>query len=270
MGRPDIPVLSKAVFGIAVMINLYAAMRVVARFDRGIAAVADEAFAPHRALLAPADSAFALWTLIYIGVFGHAVRVWLPDAQAHVMRARVIIPAIAAAVLNTMWLMLAQRGHVVGTAVVTAMLLGAVWMALEGIRVLPAHDASALLLIHGTYGFYLGWLLIALAANIDVALTGVTGEITGPLWTAVSATLLVGATAAAIAAVRRFRGYVGIPLAFCWGLAWVIRARSVGEPQSPTIAWLATAGAALVTTAFLVFAGSLKGLVRSIRSTMSA
>lgn len=244
----DIPALAKATFGVAAFVNLYAVMRVVSREDESIATVASGAFAPDSALLSPAQPALILWTAIYLGVFGHAVRVWLPDRAAHRRRHKVILPSICAAALNTLWIVCAQRGLVVVTGVVIAILLVTVWLAMDGVRAEPAHDTSSLVLIDGTYGLYLGWLLIATAANIDVTLTQLFGLGTDLAGTAVALVLLVAAGAGAVVAIRRFTPNVMIAVGFCWGLVWVVRARSRGALLMPTVAWAATVAAALVMT----------------------
>ncbi len=252
---PDIPILIKATFGLAVLVNLYAVVRIVTREDSTIAHVSDGAFSPQAALLSPSQPAFALWSLIYVGVFGHAVRVWLPDVSAYRRRHRVILPAISAALLNTLWIACAQRGYVEASGVVIVLLTIAVWLVLEGARETPTREPSSLVLINGTYAVYLGWLLLATSANIDVVFTRLWGENSGLVPTGVALALLTLSGGAAVVAVRRFRGNPGLPFAFCWGLIWLVRASSQEGPLSPPVAWAATVAAGVVVAVFALSTG---------------
>ncbi len=269
LASPDVPLIAKATFGLAMLMNLYAVVRVVTHEDVTISAVADGAFSPDGALLSPAQPAFAIWSAIYVGVFGHAVRVWLPDLAAHRRRHRVVLPAIAAAVLNTLWLVCAQRGYVEGTAIVVALLAATVWFLMEGARRSPANEASSLVLIDGTYGLYLGWLLIATAGNAQVVFTQWWGQPIGTVPLAVALGLLTLSGGLALVAVHRFRANVLLPAAFVWGLFWLVRSRSKGLLPQPEIAVAATVAAAVIVGAFAVWAGPPARLIRQLRARVS-
>lgn len=248
----DVPVVAKAGMGLAILLCLYVAMQGSSAFGHGVLLASGGAFQPTATLLSPATPAFAIWAVVYAGLFGHAVRVWQPDPLAYSRRRWTMWPATMSMLLNVLWLLCALRGLLWATVPLILVLVGAVVVVLEGTRRLPAQDVSSLLLIDGTYGVYLGWLLVAAPANVAVVATSGGLDPTGPAGTALAVALLISATVAALWAIRRFAGNLGIGMAWCWGMVWLVRSRTHDGPRSWPVVATAIVAAGLVAASSAV------------------
>jgi hypothetical protein len=248
----DVPFVAKAGMGLAILLCLYVAMQASSAFGPGVLMASGGAFQPTATLLSPATPAFAIWAVVYTGLFGHAVRVWLPDPLAYPRRRWTMWPATMSMLLNVLWLLCALRGLLWATVPLMILLLGAVLVVLEGTRRLPAQDFSSLLLIDGMYGIYVGWLLVAAPANVAVVATTAGLDPTGPAGTALALALLISATVATLWAVRRYAGNIGIGLAWCWGVVWLVRSRTHDGPRSWPVVATAIVAAGLVAASTAV------------------
>lgn len=252
---PDTPVVAKAGLGAAALLCLWGTLTSSSMFGPGIRDASGGVFGAHATVLAPDSRAFVIWILVYIGVFGHTVRVWVPDPLAHARRRLIIWPATITLLLNALWMFAAMRGLVWATLPIMLVQLVFLFRCMEAIRAVPAHDVTALVLIDGTYGLYLGWLLVATPANIASLALAAGIAPTGAWADGVAPALLVVATAAAVWSMVRYRGNVAIPLAFCWGLIFLVRARFHGGPMSVPVGVAAIVAAGLVAAVFGVLIG---------------
>lgn len=259
---PDTPVVAKAGLGAAALMCLWGTLSSSSMFGPGIRDAAGGIFGAHATVLAPDSRAFIIWLLVYIGAFGHTVRVWVPDPLAHARRRLIIWPATITLLLNALWMFAAMRGLVWATLPVMLVQLFFLFRCMEAIRAVPAHDVSALVLIDGTYGLYLGWLLVATPANVASIALAAGIPPTGAWAEGLALALLVAATVAAVWSLIRYRGNVAIPLAFCWGLVWLVRARFHGGPLSVPVGVTAVVAAGLVAAVFGVLLGRFGVLLR--------
>lgn len=150
-------------------------------------------------LLAPAGPAFNIWTVIYAGLAAYAAWQWLPPAR-HKLRQRSLGWLVAASMLlNAGWILSIQAGWL-NFSVLVIVVLMAVLAALfvRCVRRPPGGRIDAVI-VDGTLGLYLGWVCVAVCANIAAALTvaGFTGELestTTAVAAVVAATIVVVAT----------------------------------------------------------------------------
>lgn len=218
------------------------------------------ALASDATLLAPAGPAFSIWSVIYLGLFGYTIWQWLPIAATPIARASGRL-AGASLVLNGTWLLVTQRGWIWMSVLVILTLLGVLAAMLRELHLerlaRPARTTGLArvaesMLLHGTFGLYLGWVAVAAGANIAAAATdsGLEAESIGAIVVALA--LVVAVTACGTLFARGFHGRAAVAAGMVWGLVWVAVARLGDEPYSVTVGGAAGAAAALVALAHVV------------------
>jgi hypothetical protein len=184
--------------------------------------------------LAPARTAFSIWSLIYLGLAVYAVWQVLPK-QRHDPRQRAIgWLAVASLVLNAAWILCAQAGLLPLTVVIIVLLLAVLAAIFEQLRRIPSSSLLETVVVDGTFGLYLGWVSVATIANVaawlaDAGLRPAAWELPA---------IVVLAVAAAIGALIAWRGQgrIAPALAMLWGIAWIGVGRATDEPASGAVA----------------------------------
>ncbi|GAA1754776.1 tryptophan-rich sensory protein [Kocuria aegyptia] len=201
-------------------------------------------------LLAPAGTAFSIWSVIYLGLFAYTVWQWLPS-RATDPRARATgWLAAASMLLNAGWLLVTQQGWIwAGVGVIVALVLVLGLLVVRLTEFPGRRGLFDLLVVDGTFGLYLGWVSVATAANVAAALvdSGVPQEGRGAEWIGVVVVLALAAVVAAIQ--RRVGGRWAVAAASAWGLSWIAAGRATDEPRSMLLAGGAAAAALLVVLA---------------------
>lgn len=209
--------------------------------------------------LAPAGPAFAIWTLIYLGLAAYTIWQALP-AQRDSSRQRAIGWWVAGSmVLNGLWLVTARYLSLVATVIVIAALLA----VLARIIVMLGRDRAPgpldLTLFDGVQGLHFGWVTIATVANTAAWLTQTLpadlGEQADAWGTGVLVVVAVIGAASALVTRR-----LAPALATSWGLVWLAVGRIGGEPQSTPIGVTG-----LIVAAVILIAG-IVGVLRARRT----
>jgi hypothetical protein len=251
----DSPVASDRIRQVAVVVGT--ALAVVGAFLGSGAAggtpiqdAAGGAFGADATLIAPAVPAFSIWSVIYLGLVAYAVYQALPRQAARASHRAVGWWALASVLLNAAWILVVQAGLIALSLVVIAVLLAVLVVILARLRAIPARGWAEAIVVHGTMGLYLGWVLIATVANVAVALVqaGFTGAGLSPDAWGVVVTIAAGVVAAALALWDR--GRIAPALATAWGVFWIGIARATGAPHSTPVA----VAAFVVAAAILVVA----------------
>ncbi|MGO1225667.1 MULTISPECIES: TspO/MBR family protein [unclassified Brachybacterium] len=194
--------------------------------------------------LAPASSAFMIWSVIYAGLGAYTLWQWRDREDA-----RGIAPhAIASMLLNAAWILTIQAGWVAVSVVVIALLLA---VLADMFRRTAARGPGGMLeriAVDGTFGLYLGWVSVATCANIAAALKG--AGFTGFGIPSVLAVLVL-AVVALIGVGLIVAGHrpIAAPLAMIWGLAWIAVGRATDEPHAPAVAIAAAVVATVIALA---------------------
>ncbi|MBF4601829.1 tryptophan-rich sensory protein [Frigoribacterium sp. VKM Ac-1396] len=197
--------------------------------------------------VAPATTAFGIWSVIYLGLVAYAIYQALPGQRAVTRHRRLGYWVAASLLLNAAWLFAAvQLGSVwLGAVVIVALLL-----VLARIFVILFHTASSgwvdAVVTDGTLGLYLGWVSVATVANVAAGLVdaGFDGfGFAAGFWSSV-----VLGVAALVGVVLAFagRGRIAPALSLSWGLAWIAVGRLTGEPEN------VVAGVAAIVAAVFV------------------
>jgi len=219
-----------------------------------VAETAGGALSADATLVAPAGTAFSIWSVIYLGLAAYTIWQLLPG-NADDARARATgWLAAASMVLNATWLLVTQADLVWLSVVVIVVLLA---VLVELVRRLARHRAEGWvdrLVVDATFGLYLGWVAVATCANTAAAVGDSRWDVSSADTIAVVGTiaLLALLTTLEVGFFWRYGARWAVALASAWGLAWVAVGRTAETPES-----LPTAIAAGVCAAVLLLAAAV-------------
>lgn len=220
-----------------------------------IAEASGGALAADATLLAPASSAFGIWSVIYAGLALFAIYQAFPGRAADPRLRAVAWPVLASMVLNAAWVGTVQAGWLWGSVVVIAAIVAVLArIAVTLLRIAPASWKDRLA-TDAPVGLYLGWVSVATAANIAATGRDTLDAATDDGTVLASVVLaVVAAIAVTFALKMRQRGalVIAFATALAWGLAWIAAARGSGDPHSLVVMW--AAGLAAVVTFCAPFA----------------
>ncbi|GAA2982688.1 MFS family permease [Microbacterium terrae] len=200
-------------------------------------------------LIAPGTGAFRIWSVIYAGMLAYAVWQALP-AQRHDERQRRIgWWVVASLVLNAVWIGVVQVGQLALSLLVIVALLAVLCRLFALLRDSAPKNRFEAVVADGSIGLYLGWVIIATAANTTAVLVAGGFEGFGLAPEAWAVVVLAAAAAVGVALALWDRGRIAPTLSLSWGICWVAVARLTDEPYSPVTAYAAIGAAALVIAA---------------------
>ena len=192
-------------------------------------------------LVAPARTAFSIWSVVYVGFLAYAIWQFLPGRT---VRHESLRPAIAVSMLlNATWILSVQAGFLWLSVVI----IGCLLVVLTRVFVLrqrqrPENWMDAVI-TDGTMGLYLGWVCVATIANITAWLVdlGITNAATA--WAVI---VLAVAAAVGVGLATGSRGAIAPSIGIVWGLAWVAQGRLEGELANTVVGVSAVIAAMMV------------------------
>ncbi len=202
--------------------------------------------------IAPDGPAFAIWSVIYIGLVAYAIWQLLPSQKSDERHRRLGYPVALSLILNAAWILSVQFDLLWASVPVIVLLLLVLIWAFRVLLSSPPKNIVETIVTDGTIGLYFGWVTIATVANIAAVLAaaGFTGlGISADLWGAVVVSV---AGVIGIGLALYGRGRFAPAAALCWGIAWIAVGRLTGDLISvPTAvaAIVVVAAIALVTVA---------------------
>lgn len=251
-------VRQSTVIAAAVFMLIGAAVGGGAFGGESVAELQNGALSAEGSYLAPAGPAFAIWSVIYLGLAAYTIWQALPGQRDSTRQRAVGWWVAASMVLNGLWLVTARYLNLVATVIVIAALLA----VLARIIVLLGRDRASgpleLTLFDGVQGLHFGWVTIATVANTAAWLTQtLPADLAeqADAW-GIGVLVVVAVIGAASALVTR---RLAPALATSWGLVWAAIGRLSGEPESTPIGVTA-----LVVAAAILVAGVV-GLLRARR-----
>ncbi len=206
----------------------------------------DGALSSEGSYLAPASTAFSIWSVIYVGLFAYTVWQAFPR-QRERSRQRAIGWLVAGTmVLNGLWLITAQFLTLPLTVLSIVLLLALLCVTFRTTITNPGRGVVDAVLIDGVTGLHLGWATLATVANTSAWLTTIApaeAADAAALW-GIAVLIVVGVIGVAIAWASGWRVAPG--LAMSWGLVWIGVGRLASEPESTPIGITALVVAAVV------------------------
>lgn len=198
--------------------------------------------------ITPANYAFAIWGLIYIGLIAYGIYQLRPTQRRDPTLQRVDILLIVACVAQIIWVYLFTMRFfwlsVVAMLVILLALIGAyLKLGVGKVRVLRDRKWLA----HIPLSIYLGWISVATIVNVASALYISNWDgwgISSAIWTAIM--LVVATVIAAIVAMKR--GDIAFSCVFIWAYI-AIAIRHLNNP----IIWITAVLGAIVLLILLIY-----------------
>lgn len=209
------------------------------------------ALAADATLIAPGTGAFSIWSLIYVGLLAFAVWQFLPAQRSDERHRRLGYLVAASLLLNAAWILSIQFDLLwLSVPIIVALLLVLI-AAFRRCLALPPKNVVDTIATDGTIGLYLGWVIVATAANVTAVLVAAGFEgwgIPAETW-AVVVVAVAGLVGVALAVWDR--GRIAPTLSLAWGLSWIAVARLTDAPESTVTGIAAIIAAAAVVLATL-------------------
>ena len=202
-------------------------------------------------LIAPGTGAFRIWSVIYTGMLAYAIWQALPAQRRDVRQRRLGWWVSASLVLNAAWIFSVQLDLLPLSLPIIVVLLAVLCRLFVVLRRVPPKNRVEAVVADGSIGLYLGWVVVATAANAAAVLVtaGFDGFGLDPeLWAVV---VLAVAAGIGVALALWGGGRIAPALSLCWGLSWVAVARLGDEPYSVTTGIAAIIAAVIVAAATL-------------------
>lgn len=198
--------------------------------------------------ITPANYAFAIWGLIYMGLIAYGIYQLRPPQRRNRTIQRVSLLLIVACAAQISWVYLFTMNlfwlSVIAMLVILLALIGA-YLQLRVGKVKVLRDRKWL--AHVPFSIYLGWISVATIVNIASALYISNWDgwgINGTNWTALM--LVVASAIAGVVAIQR------ADIAFTCVFIWAYIAIAIRQSNNPTILGTALASA-IVLGVLLVF-----------------
>jgi hypothetical protein len=185
-------------------------------------------------LIAPGQRAFSIWSVIYTGMLAYAIWQLLPAQRSDARHRRIGYAVAASLVLNALWIGVVQLDLIgLSLPVIVVLLAVLAWLFVQ-LRRMPPKNLVDTIVTDGSIGLYLGWVVVATAANATAVLAaaGFSGwGLPDETWAVI---VIAAAAAVGVGLALWGRGRIAPMLSLCWGLSWVAVARLTDEPQSTT------------------------------------
>lgn len=164
-------------------------------------------------VLTPAGYAFAIWSLIYLGLIAFSIYQALPGKYAQYRSIRSVY--IVTCVLNCAWLYF----FLMDAIVICFMIIAALALTLIGLcyRFKNTESMQETLAAKNVFGLYGGWVVTATFVNLSLMLVYIEADISQSAWIWLGSGIILLAGAIAVA-VRLYLNNFIFPLAVAWGL----------------------------------------------------
>ena len=209
--------------------------------------------------IAPAGTAFSIWSVIYLGLAAYAIWQLTPTARRSPRQEAVRPWALASAVLNALWIWTVQLGWLAVSVLVIVVLLAVIIRLMFLLGAPRTGGVIEKVVTDWTFGLYLGWVSVAFLANTYAWLADAGIDIFTRIQLGVVG--IVVAAGIGIATALLSGGRIAPALATSWGLAWVSVGRTEGAFESPELVW--TAVLAVIVVLFIALAANVTARSRS-------
>ncbi len=203
-------------------------------------------------LIAPGTGAFRIWSVIYTGMLAYAIWQALPRQRNDERQMRIGWWVAASLILNAIWIGVVQADLLWLSLPVIAVLLAVLCRIFVILRRTTPKNKVEVVVADGAIGLYLGWVIIATAANATAILVAAGFDGFGIVPEFWSSLVLAVAAAVGIALAFWGGGRIAPALSLCWGIAWVAIARFTDEPYSPPTAVAAIIAVVLIVAATII------------------
>ncbi len=200
-------------------------------------------------LMTPADYAFAIWSLIYLGLIAFSIYQALPSNATRFRSVRTVYILNCAA--NCAWLYFWHQEMMLICTAIIFLMLGT--LAFINVKFQTTDSLEEFWLAKFPFGLYFGWITVATILNAAIALVSLNFQTSDSLAVILSAILIL--VAIVLGVVIRFKLVnVFYPLA----IAWALTAIAVKQSGQTLIVASAAVGVIVLLIAALSFLVNMK------------
>jgi hypothetical protein len=203
-----------------------------------------EVSAKYGSLFTPAGFTFAIWGIIYLGLFAYAITQALPSQRNSETLSRIGRLFILSCIFNGCWMF---AWHYEFIAISFLLMLGMLVSLIQIYRIIKNTDEKLSLAITLPFSLYVAWISVATIANFSSLQTALDANTVGMSfvnWTLLKLAL-AGAIGASVLLLKRDIAYV---LVIGWA-AYGISAKQIATPEVSGAAWTLT----MVAIALAIF-----------------
>lgn len=180
--------------------------------------------------ITPAGYAFAIWSLIYLGLIAFSIYQALPKNSDRFIKVRSLY--IQNCVANCLWIYLWHYEQILGSLAVIFLLLGTLILINSALK---DYDSTAdFWLVRTPFNLYFGWVTVATILNFTIALLSLGVTAAPGITTILACLLLIVATAFGVIMTKVFAN-AAYPLAVAWALT-AIAIKQSGQTAIVTVA----------------------------------
>lgn len=189
-------------------------------------------------LITPANYAFAIWGLIYLGLFGFGFYQMQAAQRTHPILRRSSYGLIIASLAQIVWVWLFQMQFFVASGVAMLVILLALIHSDRQLKQADgSHRSLPKLWVNFPVSIYLGWISVATIVNVAIVLTAIGWQgwgISPSIWTAILTLVATGLGAIVCWKQRDF--------AFTAVTIWALVAIAIRQNNLPLVAGTAGFG----------------------------
>lgn len=230
-------------FAIVIGVNYLAAAGILNNTDTG--AISDR----YTNQLTPAGYAFAIWSLIYLGIAGYVIYQSLPSNGKNPVVSATRTPFIISCAANASWLFAWHYNLIPLSLVLMAVLF--LSLAFLNLKVAAITGGPELVLVKAPFNLYFGWVTLATILNVTITLIYLGAEPFSTMGSIASASLIL--LAAIIGIFVRFSLSAFLyPIALAWGIT------AIAVKQSGNTPVVVAAAIAVIVLLFAALWGAVK------------
>lgn len=194
----------------------------------------------------PADYAFSIWSLIYVGMIAFSIYQLLPAKAARFRNIRSLY--ITTCALNCGWIYMWLSDQIAVSLVL--ILLLAACLLLINLNLRETNGSSEYWFAKAPFGMYFGWVTAATLVNFAVLLVHWNVSISATAWTWIGVGLILFAALLGVILRIRLVNYL-YPLAIAWALAG-IGVKQSGQTLIVVATAVGTIACLIATLSFVV------------------
>lgn len=203
-------------------------------------------------LVTPANYAFAIWGVIYLGILAFGIYQLLPNRRDHSRIQKLRFPIIGASIFQSFWIFQFQsRNYWASVILMIGILLSLITAFLASRQDGDRLSREEKWLIQIPFSIYLGWISVASIVNIASALYSNHWDglgISPVIWTVLLSAM---STAIAVLIILRYKD-----IAFTSVILWALVAIAARQASQPTI--LITTSVCAIGLALLILLTQLQ------------
>lgn len=204
---------------------------------------AEGALAADATLLAPASTAFAIWSFIYAGLAAFAVYQAFPSKAADPRLRATSWWVLASMFLNAIWIGVIHAGLIWVSVVLIAVLAAVLGRLATRLAASPPSTWTQRFTTDVPMGLYLGWVVVATIANVTAAISSTLDDFQPEDGAGFAVAALAAAAVLAVAIARGLRQApvlsISTGIALAWGLWWIAVGRLTDLPHDVATGWAA-------------------------------